>query len=82
MQREEEPAATERITLPGVLAFADIAPRKIEAVHRRQHFAEKLHALTRDYGGRPNTRVKDLVDLALLIVRDFWTAALATRTGL
>jgi hypothetical protein len=143
VQREEELAATERITLPGVLAFADIAPRKIEAVHRRQHFAEKLHALTRDYGGRPNTRVKDLVDLvlliedgldpdqellsvadhvfatrathplpqfipdpppswgdmypsqaanltaafadlstALLIVRDFWTAALATRTGL
>lgn len=34
-------AATEQIELPGVLAFADIAPRKIEAVHRRQHFAEK-----------------------------------------
>jgi predicted nucleotidyltransferase component of viral defense system len=66
-QRAEEIAATEQIELPGVLAFADIAPRKIEAVHRRQHFAEKLHALTRDYGGRPNTRVKDLVDLVLLI---------------
>lgn len=66
-QRAEELAATEQIELPGVLAFADIAPRKIEAVHRRQHFAEKLHALTRDYGNRPNTRVKDLVDLVLLI---------------
>ncbi|MGH3546663.1 MAG: nucleotidyl transferase AbiEii/AbiGii toxin family protein [Pseudonocardiaceae bacterium] len=30
-------------------------------------FAEKLHALTRDYGDRPNTRIKDLVDLVLLI---------------
>jgi hypothetical protein len=67
VQRAEELAATEQIELPGVLAFADIPPRKIEAVARRQHFAEKLHALTRDYGGRPNTRVKDLVDLVLLI---------------
>jgi predicted nucleotidyltransferase component of viral defense system len=66
-QRAEELAATEQIELPGMLAFADIPPRKIEAVHRRQHFAEKLHALTRDYGSRPNTRVKDLVDLVLLI---------------
>jgi predicted nucleotidyltransferase component of viral defense system len=66
-QRAEELAATEQIELPGVLAFAGIGPRKIEAVHRRQHFAEKLHALTRDYGSRPNTRVKDLVDLVLLI---------------
>ncbi|RCG32095.1 nucleotidyl transferase AbiEii/AbiGii toxin family protein [Sphaerisporangium album] len=67
VQRSEELAATEQIELPGVLAFADIAPRKIEAVHRRQHFAEKLHAFTRDYGVRPNTRVKDLVDLVLLL---------------
>ncbi|MEU7909454.1 nucleotidyl transferase AbiEii/AbiGii toxin family protein [Microbispora bryophytorum] len=67
VQRTEELAATEQIELPGLLAFAGIAPRKIEAVHRRQHFAEKLHALTRDYGARPNTRVKDLVDLVLLI---------------
>lgn len=65
--RGEELAATERITLPGFLAFADVPPRTIESVDRRQHFAEKLHALTRDYGDRPNTRVKDLVDMVLLI---------------
>jgi predicted nucleotidyltransferase component of viral defense system len=65
--RGEELAATERIALPGVLAFADIPPRMIDSVDRRQHFAEKLHALTRDYDSRPNTRVKDLVDLILLI---------------
>jgi hypothetical protein len=65
--RDEELAATERILLPGVLAFADIPPRMIDSVDRRQHFAEKLHALTRDYNSRPNTRVKDLVDLILLI---------------
>lgn len=65
--RGDEIAATEYVDLPGVLAFADVPRRRIEAVHRRQHFAEKLHALTRDYGLRPNTRVKDLVDLILLI---------------
>lgn len=65
--RDEELAATERILLPGVLAFADVPARVIDSVDRRQHFAEKLHALTRDYNSRPNTRVKDLVDLVLLI---------------
>jgi|GEM_PF-143327 len=34
-----------------------------------QHFAEKLHTLTRPWTGRENTRVKDLVDLVLLIER-------------
>jgi hypothetical protein len=65
--RPAELAATERISLPGTLEFADIRPRSIESADRRQHFAEKLHALTRDYGLRPKTRVKDLVDLLLLI---------------
>jgi hypothetical protein len=55
------------LPLPNTLAFAGLPARSIEAVDRRQHFAEKLHALTRDYGDRPNTRIKDLVDLVLLI---------------
>ena len=65
--RPVELASTERISLPGKLEFAGIRPRTIESADRSQHFAEKLHALTRDYGLRPNTRVKDLVDLLLLI---------------
>lgn len=65
--RGEEIALTERLALPNMLEFAGTPPRDIEAVDRRQHFAEKLHALTRDYGDRPNTRVKDLVDLVLLV---------------
>jgi len=65
--RGEEIAYTERLPLPNMLAFAGTPRRDIEAVDRRQHFAEKLHAFTRDYGDRPNTRVKDLVDLVLLI---------------
>lgn len=65
--RPAELAATDRISLPGMLEFAGIRPRTIESADRSQHFAEKLHALTRDYGSRPKTRVKDLVDLILLI---------------
>lgn len=66
VDRGEEIAQTERLPLPNTLDFAGTPQRAIEAVDRRQHFAEKLHAFTRDYGVRPNTRVKDLVDLVLL----------------
>jgi hypothetical protein len=65
--RGEEISHTERLPLPNMLAFAGTPDRDIEAVDRRQHFAEKIHAFTRDYGSRPNTRVKDLVDMVLLI---------------
>ena len=37
------------------------------AVDLYQHFAEKLHALVREYGDRPSSRVKDLADLILFI---------------
>jgi predicted nucleotidyltransferase component of viral defense system len=65
--RSAELAGTEKLRLPGTLSFADIPVGTIEAVDRRQHFAEKLHALTREYPDRANTRIKDLVDLVLLI---------------
>lgn len=65
--RPEEITRTERIMLPGVLGFAGIDRSDVEAIDRNQHFAEKLHALTRSYADRPNSRVKDLADLLLLI---------------
>lgn len=65
--RAEEILHTERLPLSNALEFAGTPQRYIEAVDRRQHFAEKLHALTREYGDRPNTRVKDLVDLVLIV---------------
>lgn len=65
--RREEIAGTERITLPGTMAFAGLPTRNVEVVDRRQQFAEKLHALTRTYGDRPSSRVRDLPDLVLLI---------------
>jgi predicted nucleotidyltransferase component of viral defense system len=65
--RTEEIAGTERVPLPGVLAFAGLPSASIEVIDRNQHFAEKLHALTQTYGDRPNTRTRDLVDLLMLV---------------
>ena len=65
--RSEELVATERLALPGTLAFAGFPQHDVEAVAPAQHFAEKLHALTRRYPNRENSRVRDLVDLLLLI---------------
>ncbi|MGH3772252.1 MAG: nucleotidyl transferase AbiEii/AbiGii toxin family protein [Pseudonocardiaceae bacterium] len=66
-ERHEELARTELVELPGTLSFAGVPARSIETVDRLQHFAEKLHALTREYPDRLNTRIKDLADLVLLI---------------
>ncbi|MGH7719124.1 MAG: nucleotidyl transferase AbiEii/AbiGii toxin family protein [Gemmatimonadaceae bacterium] len=49
------------------LGFAGIMPTAVPALSVEQHWAEKLHAYTRPSEGRTNTRVKDLVDLVLLI---------------
>jgi hypothetical protein len=48
------------------LGFAGIPPVACIAISREQQFAEKLHAYTR-LRERPNSRVKDLVDMALLV---------------
>ncbi len=48
------------------LGFAGIAKAKLPAISREEQFAEKLHAYTLPRTGRPNTRVKDLVDMVLL----------------
>lgn len=64
--RSEELVETERLALPDLLGFAGIETSTVEAADPAQQFAEKLHALTRDYG-RPNSRVRDLVDLILLV---------------
>lgn len=36
-------------------------------ISREEHFAQKIHAYTLPRGERANTRVKDLIDLVLLI---------------
>jgi hypothetical protein len=52
---------------PPLLDFAGIEPATVNAISIEQHLAEKLHAYTRHYGGHESTRVKDLVDMALLV---------------
>jgi len=51
------------------LGFAGVASVRFQAVSPEEQFAEKLHAYTLPRAGRENTRVKDLVDLVLLIGR-------------
>ena len=50
-----------------LLAFADIVPARAIVVPLTVHFAEKLHAYTRPRTGTPNSRVRDLADMVLLI---------------
>ena len=45
------------------------------SVSSEEQFAEKLHAYTLPRAGRENTRVKDLVDLVLLIERTTMNAS-------
>ena len=52
------------------LGFAGITHIVVPALSAEQHWAEKLHAYTRPREGRTNTRVKDLIDLVLLIDRE------------
>ena len=55
----------ELLATADVLAFADIPPTTLRAVSITTHVAEKLHAFTLPRS-RPNSRVKDLPDIALL----------------
>jgi hypothetical protein len=49
------------------LGFAGIASPSLYMIPREQQFAEKLHAYTLPREGAANTRVRDLVDMVLLI---------------
>ena len=49
------------------LGFAGIASPSLYMIPREQQFAEKLHAYTLPRQGALNSRVRDLVDMVLLI---------------
>ena len=49
------------------LAFANLDSMPFAAISKEQQFAEKLHAYTLPRANRPNTRVRDLVDMFLLV---------------
>ncbi len=52
------------------LGFAGIPPARALAVPKAQQFVEKIHAYTRPWKDRTNTRTKDLVDLVLILTVD------------
>jgi len=55
----------ELVEAPDLLGFAGVEPPKIQVYPIETHIAEKLHAYTMPRA-RPNSRVKDLPDIALL----------------
>lgn len=57
----------DRIVGDDWLAFAGIPTIAVPTLTAEQHWAEKLHAYTLPRDGATNSRVKDLVDLVLLI---------------
>jgi hypothetical protein len=50
-----------------LLSFAGIPALKIPTLPAETHFAEKIHAYTRPRKTGPNSRVRDLVDMILLL---------------
>ncbi len=52
-----------------LLEFAGVAPARVRAIPKALQFAEKIHAYTFPWTDRVNMRVKDLVDLLILIER-------------
>jgi hypothetical protein len=55
------------IEVPSLLDFAGIPATTIRTIPGEQQLAEKVHAYTKSYGSNPSSRVKDLVDMALLL---------------
>lgn len=79
--RPYELQSTDRIQLPNSLDFAGIPATTIEVVEIHRHAAEKFHAMLRDFGDRDNSRVRDLVDLVILVELDMLDpATVAART--
>ena len=65
--RTHELSATDRIVVQNSLEFAGVPSTTAEIIDVDRHAAEKFHGMTRDFGGRENSRVRDLVDLVILI---------------
>lgn len=67
-QVDEVVGGTEMLTVPPPVVALGLTDVVVEAVDVYQHAAEKLHAYARIYAhDRPSSRVKDLVDLVLLV---------------
>lgn len=78
--RSDAALAAETLRTDDLLSFAGIEPVEVPAVSLELQVAEKLHAYTRSYEGqRTSTRVKDLIDLALIAELSSLDAVLLRR---
>lgn len=59
----------DELRLPAILEFAGMPPTTVLCYSVTSQIAEKLHAYTRPYAGGESSRVRDLVDIALLASR-------------
>ena len=57
----------ETLTSRNLLAFAGVDCPPFPSIPQEQHFAEKVHAYTTLFDGQIGSRVKDLIDMVLLI---------------
>lgn len=73
--RAHELTTTDRVTLTNSLDFAGVPAPEVEIVDVNRHAAEKFHGMVRDMGDRENSRVRDLLDLVLLVEHDLLTTA-------
>jgi hypothetical protein len=58
---------TEEVRTRDWLGFAGVDAARVWTIQSEQQFAEKIHAYTLPREGAPNSRVRDLVDLTLLV---------------
>lgn len=73
--RAHELRATDTLAVPNSLDFAGIPSVQVEAIDVHRHAAEKFHGMLRDFGERENSRVRDLLDLVILVEHDLLTPA-------
>lgn len=60
-------SSTETLKTPDWLNFCGISAPSVKIISIEQQFAEKVHAYTLPRGDRLNSRVKDLIDILLLM---------------
>lgn len=60
-------SSTETLMTPDWLNFCGIFAPRVKMISIEQQYAEKIHAYTLPRGGRLNSRVKDLIDVLLLM---------------
>lgn len=60
-------SSTETLLTPDWLNFCGISAPNVKTISIEQQFAEKIHAYTLPRGNKLNSRVKDLIDILLLM---------------